>query len=82
MNWMPTMWSLRVWGSRMRDVLHPSVQVGQYRRYFKHNNFAFYDETEPVGLDACCHLHNCTACEDDVLLTAKFERVPSEYKLF
>jgi len=34
-------------GGRMRDVLHPSVQVGQYQQYLKDNNSAFYDETEP-----------------------------------
>jgi uncharacterized protein len=69
-------------GGRMRDVLHPSVQVGQYQQYLKDNNSAFYDEAEPVGLDACCYLHNYTACEDDVLLAPKFERVLSECKLF
>jgi len=44
-------------GGRMRDVLHPSVQVGQYQQYLKDNNSAFYDGTEPVGLDARCYLH-------------------------
>src|SRR5204862_164614 len=40
-------------GGRLRDVLHPSVQVGQYHQYLKDNNSAFYDEPDPVGLDAC-----------------------------
>ncbi len=43
-------------GRRLRDVLHPSVQVGQYHQYLKDNNSAFYDEPDPVGLDACCFL--------------------------
>ena len=69
-------------GGRMRDVLHPSVQVGQYQQYLKDNNSAFYDETDSVGLDACCYLHNYTACEGDVLLASKFEQVLREYKLY
>ena len=28
-------------GGRMRDVLHPSVQVGQYQQYLADNNSAF-----------------------------------------
>ena len=69
------------WG-RMRDVLHPSVQVGQYQQYLKDNNSAFYDGNRPVGLDACCYLHNYTARKDDVLLAPKFEKVLREYKLY
>src|SRR2546425_5957994 len=69
-------------GGRMRDVLHPSVQVGQYQQYLKDNNSAFYDGNRPVGLDACCYLHNYTAREDDVLLAPKFENVLRAYKLY
>ena len=69
-------------GGRLRDVLHPSVQVGQYQQYLKDNNSAFYDEPNPVGLDACCYLHNYTASVGDVLLAPKFEQVLREYKLF
>src|SRR2546425_6741020 len=69
-------------GGRMRDVLHPSVQVGQYQQYLKDNNSAFYDEPDSVRLEACCYLHNYTACIDDVLLAPKFEQVLREYKLF
>lgn len=69
-------------GGRMRDVLHPSVQVGQYQQYLKDNNSAFYDEPDPVGLEACCYLHNYTAHKGDVLLDPKFEKVLAAYKLF
>ena len=69
-------------GGRMRDVLHPSVQVGQYQQYLKDYNSAFYDDTDAVGLDACCYLHNYTAREGDALLAPKFEKVLNEYRLF
>jgi hypothetical protein len=69
-------------GGRFRDVLHPSVQVGQYHQYLKDNNSAFYDEPNPVGLEACCFLHNYTAGVDDVLFAPKFERVLQDYRLF
>lgn len=74
---------VRSWvGGRMRDVLHPSVQVGQYQRYLKDNNTAFHEEPDPVSLDACCYLHNYSTREGDVLLAPKFETVLAEYKLF
>ena len=69
-------------GGRVRDVLHPSVQVGQYQQYLKDYNSAFFDETDAVDLDACCYLHNYTAGKDDVLLAPKFEKVLKEYRLF
>jgi len=69
-------------GGRMRDVLHPSVQVGQYQQYLKDNNSAFYEEPNSVGLDACCYLHNYTVRQGDVLLAPKFEKVLAEYRLF
>ena len=69
-------------GGRLREVLHPSVQVGQYHQYLMDNNSAFYDDPDPVGLDACCYLHNYTSLVDDVLLAPKFGKVLRDYKLF
>jgi len=43
-------------GSRLRDVLHPSRQVGNYQRYLLDFHTAFSDAT--VGLQACSYLHN------------------------
>lgn len=46
-----------VWlGKGQRDVLHPSVQVGQYRRYLldSHETFA----QDQIGLKAAAYLHN------------------------
>lgn len=43
-------------GQRLRDVLHPSKQVGQYQRYLLdvHTGFSNGD----VDLQACAYLHN------------------------
>jgi DUF2075 family protein len=69
-------------GGRMRDVLHPCVQVGQYRQYLQDNHTAFYDEVGAVGLEACCFLHNYSAAAQDALLAPKFTDVLREHKLF
>ena len=43
-------------GWSLRDVLHPSKQVGNYQRYLLDFHTAFLDAT--VGLQACSYLHN------------------------
>jgi DUF2075 family protein len=45
-------------GSRERDVLHPSRQVGNYERYMLDVHTAFNDGV--VGLSSCGYLHNMT----------------------
>lgn len=40
-------------GGNNRDVLHPSVQVGQYRRYLADYQPAFYETPNPIGLRGC-----------------------------
>src|SRR5438093_845405 len=50
---------VRSWvGGRERDVLHPSVQVGQYLQYLEDTHTAFYDGPTPVQLSGCAYLHN------------------------
>ena len=44
-----------------RDVLHPSVQVGQYMSYLADYQPAFYEGPAPIGLRACAYLHNYLA---------------------
>ncbi|MHB1192272.1 MAG: DUF2075 domain-containing protein [Longimicrobiales bacterium] len=46
-------------GGRTREVLHPSVQVGQYRQYLADGHFAF-SGINPIALAACSFLHNAT----------------------
>ncbi len=56
----------------IRDVLHPSVQVGQYRMYLEDTQTVFYDGANPVKLNSCCYLHNYPYDPDDVIFADKF----------
>jgi len=44
-------------GGSMREVLHPSAQVGQYQSYLEDTHTAFNSEN-PILLDSCAYLHN------------------------
>lgn len=66
----------------VREVLHPSVQVGQYKMYLQDTHTAFYDETSPVILNACSYLHNYNYYEEDILYSTKFREYLDEYPLF
>ena len=70
-----------VGGSR-RDVLHPSVQVGQYRQYLEDTHAAFHEEPSAVQLSACSYLHNYLADSTDPLLAPKFTDVLRSNPLF
>jgi uncharacterized protein len=59
-------------GGAEREVLHPSVQVGQYSRYLEDAHTAFYAGDSPVKVSACSYLHNYTITPDDALLASKF----------
>jgi hypothetical protein len=60
-------------GGANREVLHPSVQVGQYQMYLADTHTAFNSENNPVGLEACTYLHNYNYYKDDVIFLPKFE---------
>lgn len=64
-----------------RDILHPSVQVGQYALYLDDVNTAFY-ENSPVQLSACAYLHNYSLEPDDPVVADKFQQVLEHYPLF
>lgn len=66
----------------MRDVLHPSVQVGQYRMYLEDTNTAFYDGDNPVKLNACSYLHNYHYYHDDVIFDDKFSQPLKQNPIF
>jgi hypothetical protein len=55
-----------------RDVLHPSVQVGQYMAYLADYQPAFYDGPSPVGLRACSYLHNYYPERNDALFAPQY----------
>src|SRR5262249_25221598 len=59
-------------GGAERDLLHPSVQVGQYLRYLQDAHTAFYDGADPVAGSACAYLHNYCLAEGDPLIAPKF----------
>lgn len=74
---------VRSWvGGRIREVLHPAVQVGQYRQYLADTHTAFYEGSDPIRLSACSYLHNYTASLDDPIFATKFEPFLRENPLF
>jgi uncharacterized protein len=70
------------WLGGKREVLHPSVQVGQYKMLLEDNQSAFYEDDDPIKLNACTYLHNYYINPDDVLLSEKFSNVLANYPLF
>lgn len=74
---------VRTWvGGAHREVLHPSVQVGQYREYLEDTNTAFHEGPRPVRLSACCYLHNYKLLQGDALLAPKFTNAVGASPLF
>jgi hypothetical protein len=69
-------------GGNNRDVLHPSVQVGQYRRYLADYQPAFYESPNPIGLRGCSFLHNYVIQPGDALLAAKYSTYVAENPVF
>lgn len=69
-------------GGAQREILHPSVQVGQYCAYLGDTHTAFYEGPDPVSLDACCYLHNYPRDSTDVLFHDKFADVIQRSPLF
>jgi DUF2075 family protein len=69
-------------GGGNRDVLHPSIQAGNYSHYLKHFKTVFYEEENPVNLSACSYLHNYTLATDDVLIDQRFSTAITQYPLF
>jgi len=68
-------------GGGNREVLHPSVQVGQYKTYLEQNHTVFYD-SDPIKLNACTYLHNYTLNRDDSILSSQFETYLQQYPLY
>jgi hypothetical protein len=69
-------------GGKHRDVLHPSVQVGQYRQYLADGHSAFHEGDHPVALSACSYLHNYSTLQDDAILAPRFSSRIAECPLF
>jgi DUF2075 family protein len=75
-------------GKKEREVLHPSAQAGQYKRYLQDVQTIFYDNAEDgspkdfVRLDACCYLHNYNYYFEDPLFAPKFRQVIEDCPIF
>lgn len=69
-------------GGAERDVLHPSAQVGQYRRYLEDSHTAFYEPPAPIRLASCAYLHNYRSDGDDVLFADRFRPILESSPVF
>jgi len=69
-------------GGAEREMLHPSVQVGQYTQYLQDAHTAFYAGDTPVKISACAYLHNYTLTPGDTLLAPKFAHSLVRYPVF
>ena len=70
------------WVGGRRELLHPSVQVSQYKRYLKDTHTAFYEEPNPVILNSCAYLHNYNVYSEDILFSEKFAEALLSSPLF
>ncbi len=69
-------------GMSERDVLHPSVQVGQYKEYLQDYHTAFYEGNSPIVLSACSYLHNYPYEPSDAIYAGKFKYYLENFPLF
>ncbi len=68
-------------GGANRDVLHPSVQVGQYKLYLEDNHSAFF-VTDPVILHACSYVHNYVPTEQDALFAEQYSSFVRSFPVY
>ncbi len=69
-------------GGGVRDVLHPSRQVGQYQEYLEGTQTAFHEGETPVALSSCSYLHNYHLVEDDPLRAEKHAAILGKFPLY
>lgn len=69
-------------GGGNREVLHPSVQVGNYMYWLQGNCCAFYNEKDPVNLYACSYLHNYERINNDPIFDERFSEVISQFPIY
>ncbi|MGD0966105.1 MAG: DUF2075 domain-containing protein [Candidatus Acidiferrales bacterium] len=68
-------------GGNVRDVLHPSVQVGQYMTYLTDCHTAFQGENGIVA-NACSYLHNYSPINNDPLFLPQFAEQITRFPVF
>ncbi len=69
-------------GGAKREVLHPSVQVGQYKMYLQDTHTAFNESYSPIILNACTYLHNYNYYSNDVIFSDKFKETIKKFPVF
>src|SRR6266508_3275137 len=69
-------------GGSERELLHSSVQAGQYRMYLEDVHTAFYEEPDGITLSACAYLHNYSPHPEDPLFAAKVLHIVESTPLF
>lgn len=69
-------------GGGNRDVLHPSIQVGNYKYYLQENCTAFYEGSDPITLHACSYLHNYNYYEEDPIFDARFDKALDKFPVY
>jgi hypothetical protein len=67
-------------GGSLRDVLHPSAQVGRYKTYLEDVHTAF-DPDSGIQLNACSYLHNYAYEPSDVLFASRFKSLLESFPL-
>src|ERR1700736_2726885 len=68
-------------GGNIRDVLHPSVQAGQYMTYLTDCHTAFQGHNR-ITAHACSYLHNYNPPKDDPLFLPQFAEQISRFPVF
>lgn len=69
-------------GGGNKDLLHPSVQVGNYKYYLQNNCSAFYEGKSPVQLFACSYLHNYCYSTNDPILDTRFRHAIGKFPIY
>jgi len=67
---------------KIRDVLHPSVQVTRYAMYLRDNHEACYADQTPINVASCAYLHNYHLRTNDPLRSEKFSDVLTQSPSF
>jgi hypothetical protein len=68
-------------GGNVRDVLHPSAQVGQYMTYLTDCHTAFQGK-DGIIAHACSYLHNCDPIKNDPLFLPQFADQIARFPVF
>lgn len=69
-----------LYGGKLRDVLHPSAQAGQYKLYLEDSHSTFHDAQ--VRLSACSFIHDFRHDEASELLAPRHRNILGIYPLF